>query len=503
MPYVEGFGTWPFGEEWLLEAIAASYLPLLRVFEGAAERGGEALATVGVTPVLADQLALPALGPRYERFMREVRSDCHRLDAEGLDSAGHHAEAAALRRSAGDYTWAADDFERRGGDLLGALRALRDAGAIDLWASAATHAVLPLLATEPGLRLQVATGIDAHRDCFGAWSGGFWLPECAYRPGLEEPLAAAGVRAFCVDQTAQGSPLDQLEPAIAGGAVAVPLDWGTIALVWDAGGYPADATYRDYHAQTINGMRAWTNGGAPYDRDAATARAREHARDFVERVIARADVYREERGRPALVVCALDTELLGHWWYEGPQWLEAVLDVAGERGLALTTLPAALARHEPRRRPLGESSWGTGKSLRTWDSPDVAELLWPARAAELDLVSALAAAGAGRPDANAAAARRAARELLALQSSDWSFMRTRGLAGDYPGSRVRGHAAGFAEALSLVRPGMAHFRAMRSGLPPGGSSNGHDPAALDERVRGLAPGLDLAPLLEPSSAWGR
>ena len=489
MPYVEGFGTWPFGEEWLLEAIASSYLPLLRVLEGAAERGGQAVATVGITPVLADQLTVPELGERFLRFMRDVRRECHRQDAEGLDAAGRHDDARSLRRSADDYEWAAEDFERRGGDLLGPLRRLRDAGAIELWGSAATHAVLPMLATEQGVRLQVATGIGAHRDRFGAWSGGFWLPECAYRPGIEQPLAAAGVRVFCVDQTGHGDELDQLEPVAAGGdTVAVPIDWQTIATVWDERGYPADAAYRDYHAQTVNGMRAWANGGDAYDHEAAAARARAHAGDFVDRVIARADAYRAARGRPALVVCALDTELLGHWWYEGPQWLEEVIAEAGARGLALTTLPAALARRDPVTRPLAESSWGTQKDLRTWDSPGVAELVWAARKAELDLVGALGGASAAGLGENAGPARRAARELLALQSSDWSFMTTRGLAGDYPATRVRNHASGFEEAISALRQGMADFRAMRS---------------LDERLRGLAPGLDLAPLLEPLSAWGR
>jgi 1,4-alpha-glucan branching enzyme len=488
MPYVEGFGTWPFGEEWLLEAIASSYLPLLRVLEGAAQRGGSGLATIGVTPVLADQLAVPELGERFLSFMRGVRRECHRQDAEGLDAAGRHADARSLRRSAGDYEWAADDFERRGGDLLDGLRRLHAAGAIELWGSAATHAVLPMLASEQGVRLQVATGIGAHRERFGRWSGGFWLPECAYRPGIEEPLAAAGVRVFCVDQSAHGDDLDQLEPVAAGGAVAMPIDWRTIAMVWDEHGYPADAVYRDYHAQTVNGMRAWTNGGQAYDHDTAAARAREHAQDFVERVMARADAYRVARGRPALVVCALDTELLGHWWYEGPLWLDEVIAQASERGLALTTLPAALERREPAARPLAESSWGAEKDLRTWDSPRVAEITWGARQAELDLVAALGSADRPLTGDSAAAARRAARELLALQASDWSFMVTRGLAGDYPATRVRNHAACFGEALSALRGGMADFRAMRS---------------FDERLRGLAPGLDLAPLLEPVSAWGR
>ena len=488
MPYVEGFGTWPFGEEWLLEAIAAAYLPLLRVLESAAQRGDTGVATIGVTPVLADQLAVPELGERFLRFMRDVRRECHRQDAAGLDTAGRHADARSLRRSAGDYEWAADDFERRGGDVLGALRRLHDAGSIELWGSAATHAVLPMLATEQGLRLQVATGIGAHRDRFGPWSGGFWLPECAYRPGIEHPLAAAGVRVFCVDQTGHGDDLDHLEPVAAGSAVAMPIDWQTISAVWDEHGYPADPVYRDYHAQTVNGMRAWTNSGEPYDHDAAAARAREHAQDFVERVIARANAYRAARARPALVVCALDTELLGHWWYEGPLWLEEVIAQASKHGLGLTTLPAALERRDPVARPLVESSWGTGKDLRTWDSPRVAELVWTVRQAELDLVASLACTGKPIAGGRAAAARRAARELLALQASDWSFMVTRELAGDYPATRVRNHAARFGEAISALREGMADFRAMRS---------------VDERMRGLAPRLRLAPMLEPVSAWGR
>ena len=233
-------------------------------------------------------------------------------------------------------------------------------------------------------------------------------------------------------------------------------------------------------------MRAWTNGGAPYDHDAAAARAREHAGEFVAKVIARADEYRAARARPALVVCALDTELLGHWWYEGPVWLEHVLEHAAEQGLALTTLPAALERHEPVGRPLGESSWAIEKNLRTWDSPRVADFVWTARQAELDLSGAFTRTSFEKLKSCMAPARRAARELLALQSSDWSFMTTRGLAAEYAHERMRGHSAGFREAIAAVEHGMTDFRAMP-----------------DEHVRGLAPHLDLAPLLESPSGWGR
>ena len=177
--------------------------------------------------------------------------------------------------------------------------------------------------------------------------------------------------------------------------------------------------------------------------------------------------FRDQRRKPGLVTFAIDTELLGHWWSEGPIWLEAVLRLVAERGVRLLTLPEALERHEPEERPLRESTWGEGKDLRTWDSPEVADLAWAARRLELRLLAAI--------DAEALApqaAERGARELLALQASDWAFLDRRKQAGDYPYQRSTGHARALLEAI--------HSRE-----PP------------DPRMRNLAPDLSLVPLLEP------
>jgi 1,4-alpha-glucan branching enzyme len=456
MPYVEGFGTWPFGEEWLWEAVATVYLPLLEVLE----RG--APVTLGVTPVLCDQLELlpgPA-GERLLRFLREIRAAVHAEDADGLDAGAEGELAAEVRRAADDYVRAERALEARGGDLLGAIRALPG---VELWTSAATHALLPLLASGPGMALQLATGIAGHERRFGSFDGGLWLPECAYAPGLERDLAAYGVTAFCVDQTAvhgYGAP-EQLEPvATDAGPVAVPIDWSTVELVWsDRSGYPVHPDYRDYHRRTIHDLRPWSNSGAPYRHERALALAREHAADFVARCIARLDAH----PGPALLTCALDTELLGHWWYEGPAWLAAVFEEAGSQGLGLVTVSEGLARVEPVERPLELSSWGSEKDLSTWDSPLVAELAFAARRAELRTVAA-AQTGAGGVE-------RAARELLALQSSDWAFQVTRELAGDYPRQRAQEHLAALADALSGPAPSAA--------------------------LRGLAPDLDVASLLSP------
>jgi 1,4-alpha-glucan branching enzyme len=205
-----------------------------------------------------------------------------------------------------------------------------------------------------------------------------------------------------------------------------------MALVWSEPGYPSAGPYRSYHALTARHHRLWANDGGPYDHTVAAALAAEHARDFVARV-------RERVQGGGVCVCALDTELLGHWWYEGVVWLRALVEEAARAGLALTTLDDALERHEPVPAPpeLGVSSWGEGGDLRTWSAPRVADFAWSARTAELN---ALAAA--------VAASDRALRELLALQSSDWAFIAYRDWAGEYPRQRAREHAAALERALS-------------------------------------------------------
>jgi 1,4-alpha-glucan branching enzyme len=466
MPYVEGFGTWPFGEEWLWEAVACVYLPLLELLDGAP-------ITVGLTPVLCDQLEAMRgePGERYLRFLREIRATIHAEDAAGLERSDEPDLAAEVRRAAGDYEFADQAFEHRGRDLL---RAFAELERVELWTSSATHALLPMLATDAGLRLQLATGTASHLRRFGEWGGGFWLPECAYTPGLERDLADHGVRAFCVDQTSVPG-FDHLRPvATEAGPVGVPIDWPSVELVWnDRDGYPAHGTYRDYHRRTVHDLKPWNNAGSPYDREAAIALARDHARDFVQRAVRRV-------ADGGLLCCALDTELLGHWWYEGPAWLGAVLKEAPRQGLELVTVSEGIEGGDPQRVALAPSTWGSGKDLSTWDSPQVGHMAVAARRSELRTVAATA--GHAHPRA---ALERAARELLAVQASDWAFMATRELAGDYPRERLEGHGADLEAALAALVGGTANGAEVISAAVP------------EPSVRNLAPDLDLAALTSP------
>ena len=438
MPYVEGFGTWPFGEEWLWEALATSYLPLLDVLDRHPRK-----VTVSLTPVLADQLAAPGVGDRFLAFLSDIREASHRLDLEA-----HPEVAPQLERSLQRYRAAAAGFARRGGDLLGAL------APHVTWTSSATHAVLPLLATDAGVRLQVRTGTAAHRARFGAWDGGFWLPECAYAPHLDRLLEEAGVTCTCVELTDLG--IDPRTPLRTdAGPLLAPIDREVIDLVWGERGYPSRGAYLNTHGYTQHRHLAWTVDGVPHDPERASSQARQDAAHFVAAAADRV----AQGGR---CVVALDTELLGHWWIEGVEWLELVLAGAADAGLDVVPLDAATLPEPVPAPDLPVTTWGSPRTLATWSGPRARGLAWRQRAAELRV---LAAGGA-------AAGERAVRELLALQASDWAFLVSNDTAGPYPLERAAGHEAALAAALD-------------------------DPATAAPEVRALAPWLTAGALSEP------
>lgn len=449
MPYVEGFGTWPFGEEWLWEAIATSYLPVADLLDAGAPL------TLSLTPVLCDQLEAPGALDRCALFLRDLRPESHRLDAEGCREGGRADLAAELERAAGQYTDALASLEACEGDLLGRLAPHA------AWTSSATHAILPLLASQSGVRFQVENGVQSHRQRFAReWRGGFWIPECAHEPWIDRLLAEAGVHAACVEMTGHFGAGDarNLRPLrSADGPLLAPIDRALIDLVWGSGGYPAGGAYRDNHQRTTYDHRPWANDGEVYDYQRAEQQAKDDADDFAERCA-------ERVAGGGLCTLAFDTELFGLWWHEGPTFLAAFVEACQQRGVELAPLDDALDQAEADPWPIGldrATSWGKANSLRTWSSPKVAAITGPARDAEL---RALAAGPSLAP--------RAARELLALQASDWAFLETDDLAGPYPLERFGGHLDNFNAELSSVPLGEA-------------------------ALRNLAPTLSLAPLLEP------
>lgn len=458
MPYVEGFGTYPFGEEWLFDAAVHSYLPVLEVARDL---------TMTVTPVLADQLETDGVGRRLEDFLRDHRLGAALRDVETAEPGYVPAAKAGATR----YEKAGNLLAKAGGDLLTAFREAQARG-VSLIPSSATHAVLPLLATRSGLDVQVATGQASHARRFGE-SPGFWLPECAYRPGLEADLARHGIEWFCLDQSSNEAERAALTPVRTGsGPLAFPIDWPAISWLWDMSGYPSWPGYLDFHRLSMNGLRIFRIDGGPYDAEAAARQAGKQASEFLDAIRERLQDFRDESGRRGLITFAVDCELLGHWWSEGPLWLASVLDGAARKGVRLVNLQGASAEYGPAapRAELRASTWGEDKDFHTWDSPAVADLAWASRSLELRVAEAVADLPRDR-------AERAVRELLMVQSSDWAFLDQRRQAGDYPFDRSTGHAESAFEALQS---------------DPVGRS-----VPINPRLRGLAPDLSLTPFLTP------
>jgi 1,4-alpha-glucan branching enzyme len=243
--------------------------------------------------------------------------------------------------------------------------------------------------------------------------------------GYPSARTRRGVRVTCVDWTDRG-PEHQRPVRSPAGPVLVPIDREVVELVWSPDGYPCDDAYLDTHWVTERKHRVRAIDGSPYDPDRAAAKLLTHADDFVARV----------RAREGLTVCALDTELLGHWWPEGVDWLAAVLDRAAEQGLEVLPLEPDLVDGAPPMTAVPPvTSWGTPRDLTTWSAPSAGGLAWRQRAAELRVLAN------GAND-------RALRELLAFQSSDWAFLITRATAGPYPQERAEGHAAALERALT-------------------------------------------------------
>lgn len=474
-------------ERWLYEALWESYLPLLDVL-GRLERDGvSAPFTVSVSPPLAAMLRDDLLCRRFEDHLgRLERLAAHLARGDGvpreaLAYAGCEGTALAFyARRLGEVRAA---WERASGDVLSALIAHDARGTIELMTSTATHAYLPgLLGSKEAIRAQLRLGLRSFERITGIRPRGLWLPECAFDPRFEADLAAAGVRYTVLD--AHGIELARPRPPL---GIAAPIvgpsgvaffarDPDSARDVWSREhGYPGDPTYREFYrdvgfdlpeeallgelgphgTRVSTGLKLHRITGvdekAPYDPEAAATLARQHARDFLA---GREAIARELPGRAPLLIAPFDAELFGHWWFEGPIFLEEVLRAlsasAHAGGLQASTLGGYLARFpEATRAEPAPSTWGEGGFGAAWAGPEAARLWRHVHHAERR-VRAATEARRGATGVSGAALDQAIRELLLLQSSDWAFMLRQGEMTAYAEERVQMHATRAARLASIA-----------------------------------------------------
>ncbi|MEP7326693.1 MAG: 1,4-alpha-glucan branching protein domain-containing protein [Gemmatimonadota bacterium] len=473
LPYVLNHGRWPHGSDWLSEATVHSYLPLLEQLQHLETESTSAPITLGITPVLANQLSHPAFRPELEHYFEHriaaAETAMHTLQASGEAELVPVAEYW-LRR----YHRLADYFAQLNGDLVAAFRGLEERGRLELLGSAATHGLLPLLGRESSVRLQLLMGRQEHQRCFGRAPRGCWLPECAYGRGLDQHLAHAGFQFFLTDSHLAHAgrahevygtadlerellPVSSSEPPRHSPYLGYHLssqrsldvlvrDPVATRQVWSRyDGYPGDAAYLEFHKiRWPEGLRLWRVSAGnsdladkqPYRPDSARRRAGLHARHFAALLT---ETARDRAVPGGVIVAPFDTELFGHWWHEGPEFLGQVWQVLSRRaGVKAATASQHLADHPPELLlELEEGSWGANGNFSMWMNPKT-EWMW-LRLWDLETAFWNAAPDALRSSASHPVLAQAARELLLAQASDWPFIVTTGAAGDYAEQRFAGH----------------------------------------------------------------
>ena len=503
LPYVLHHGRWPHGSDWLCEAALDTYLPLLEKLQELAAQGTPAPATIGFTPVLANQLASPDFVKELEAFFDQRQAVCAEAPAT-LAATGDSRLTPLVEFWQSRQRQLRDLFHAIDCDIVGAFRRLQDAGHLEIISSAATHGYLPLLARDESIRLQLAVGRNEHRRLFGREPVGCWLPECAYRPrrdrrpGIEEHLAAAGFQYFFTDaHLAQaGGPLgtygevplgaerfDAERPEVPSKPAAEPVrspyrgyrvtparakrsvaalvrDPRSSMQVWSRHhGYPGDEWYLEFHKiRWPGGLKLWRvtgpnvdlGGKHPYEPAVALGRAADHARHFAHLLATIATGPDGARAaganRAGVVVAPFDTELFGHWWFEGVDFLAGVYrELRHHDGVRPTTASRHLADHPPRAAVrLAEGSWGVNGDHSMWLN-DRTAWTWP-RLGALENAFWKAAPAALAVAAARPVLAQAARELLLAQASDWQFMISTGAVPDYAERRFNLHC-GDAERL--------------------------------------------------------
>lgn len=477
-------------EDWLFEAITETYLPLLDVLDGLNRDGVHFRLTLSLTPPLISMLDDELLRSRYEahleRLLELTEKEIERTRSE--DAAyqelawWYHHHLKRIRRL---YR------ERYKRDLVTAFGRLQQLGKLEIITCGATHGFLPLLAEEPrAVRAQLEVAVAHYEQRFGYAPRGIWLPECAFFPGIEELLADLELRFFILDThgVEQGKPRPKFgcyapiyTPA---GPAAFARDPESSSQVWSAeSGYPGDPLYRDFYRDLgydrdedyiapyihPDGIRIFTGikyfavtGGTgpkrPYNPVWARNRAAEHAQNFLDRRRAQVTRLHSAMGRPPLVLAPYDAELFGHWWFEGPQFIDFLLrKIHFDQTDIQTATPLSYLEQEAVQQvslPVA-SSWGKNGYWEVWLN-EKNDWIYPHLHEAARAMAELAPRY--HSEADEELLRQMFRELLLAQSSDWPFLIHSGTAADYAKSRVHTHVARFHELRTMLETGKTDIK---------------------------------------------
>ncbi len=473
-------------EDWLFEAITEAYIPLLWVLEGLTREGIDFRLTLSLSPTLISMLDDELLRTRYGRHLdslcelaaKEVRRTKHQPQFQG--TAAMYSER--FERARRDY------HARWKRDLVGGFWRVRQSGSLEIITSAATHGYFPLLrVSSAAVRAQVGVGVQHFRERFGVPPQGIWLPECGFYPGLDEVLKEAGLRYFFLDahgiyhaagRTRFGVHAPLYCPS---GVAAFGRDLESAKQVWSSKeGYPGDYDYREFYRdigfdlgldyvgpyihkdgiRVNTGIKYYRITGPgfdkePYVRERALRKASVHAGNFLFNRERQIEWLRGWMGRKPIVVAPYDAELFGHWWFEGPEWLDSLLrGFAAGNGMVRPATPSEYLEEYAVNQveTPSASSWGHKGYNEVWLN-GANDWIYRHLHEAADRMVALARRFPAASGLRGRALNQAARELLLAQASDWPFIMSRGTVVEYAARRTRDHVLQFDELYRMLAEG--------------------------------------------------
>ncbi|MBI4051143.1 MAG: DUF1957 domain-containing protein [Elusimicrobia bacterium] len=465
-------------EDWLFEATTETYIPLLLSFEKLVQEGIYPKIAISFSPTLAAMLEDSLLQKKYRRYVEQRLELCEKEMVRTRNHLLNHKTARLYRER---FKQCLSVLDRCRGDILSAFKQLKDAGAIEILTCTATHGMLPLMAHPEALRAQISVSYQDYQYRFNSKPTGIWLGECAYDHRVGPYLKSAGFEYFFLDHhgITYSRPRPRYQtyaPVLTqAGVAAFGRDTETALQVWSAThGYPGDSNYREFYRDLgYDGEEAYIrpylhpdgirrNVGlkyhrvtgkvdlsqkAPYDPDAASATAERHAEDFLEKRVSQVEHLNGSLKIKPIVTAMYDAELFGHWWFEGPQFLEQTLRKIRSQRLAIKAItPSEYLHNSPELQPVKPeiSSWGDKGYFEVWLNSSNHWIYLPLHKATGKMIES---ANRNQHQRLNTIERRglnqAARELLLAQASDWAFMMTTGSHVSYAETRIQSHLENF------------------------------------------------------------
>jgi len=480
LPYIRHPSFDDFMEEdWLFEAITETYMPLLESFEELHAQKIPFRLTMSISPTLCEMMSDTILKERYSRHLNRL------IELAGKE-VSNTANDGLFRDAAKMYYERFSRFRelyrhQYNHDLIKAFAKFQDLGYLEIITCAATHGFLPLMLHKESVRAQVITSVRNYHKHFARAPKGIWLPECAYYPGLEEILAEAGIKYFIIDThgVVNGNPpplMDNYLPVYCSRSkvAAFARDAQTSKQVWSAKeGYPGDADYREFyrdlgydapyqyikpflHSDGLRrnvGIKYYRITGdvqlhlkQPYQRHNALSKVETHADNFIfYRQLQLSQHPSKLADTLPVIVAPYDAELFGHWWFEGPDFIKAVIKrMALNSDIKLASPSDYLARHPKLQisQP-SYSSWGDGGYCKVWLNGKNDWFCRHLHKAETRMIEMARQYNSSADAMQEKALNQMARELLLAQSSDWAFLITTQNSECYAQNRFKTHITRF------------------------------------------------------------